>query len=114
MENNAVFSTWDEFERGHFTPEEIRSSRRHAAIIGAIIGAREERVISPEQCQELCIRIEAAVDAFLAAEIDAETATEQDVQEREVLAKAEWKKAGSDIEPAIHKESGVPLAAAGA
>ena len=96
MANSAIGGSWEDFKREYFTPEEIRDAKRHTAVIGALIDAREEHVISPEQYTELCIRIDAALDTLVEAELDVEMATEQAVQEHKVLPRAERGKSEQD------------------
>lgn len=48
------FRVWDEeYDREHFTPEEIAESDLHAALITALIEARQEQGISQRQLEEL-------------------------------------------------------------
>ena len=48
------FRVWDEeFDREHFTPEEIAESDLHAALITALVEARQEQGISQRQLEEL-------------------------------------------------------------
>ena len=49
MTNNAIAGTWDEWEKKHFTPEEIAESDLRVALIGELIRARQERGISQKQ-----------------------------------------------------------------
>ena len=43
MSNSAFGGTWEEFEREHFTPEEIAASDLRVALIGEMIKARQEQ-----------------------------------------------------------------------
>ncbi|MBO5570335.1 MAG: helix-turn-helix transcriptional regulator [Clostridia bacterium] len=48
------FRVWDEeFDREHFTPEEIAESDLQAALISAMVQAREEQGISQRKLEEL-------------------------------------------------------------
>lgn len=48
------FLVWDdEFEREHFTPEEIADTKLHAAIVTELINARHEKGISQRQLEEM-------------------------------------------------------------
>lgn len=48
------FRVWDEeYDREHFTPEEIAESDLHAALITALVEARQEQGISQRQLEEL-------------------------------------------------------------
>ena len=48
------FRVWDEeFDKEHFTPEEIAESDLHAALITALVQARQEQGISQRQLEEL-------------------------------------------------------------
>ena len=48
------FRVWDEeFDREHFTPEEIAESDLRAALITALVEARQEQGISQRQLEEL-------------------------------------------------------------
>ena len=48
------FPVWDEdFDREHFTPEEIAESDLHAALITALVRARQEQGLSQRQLEEL-------------------------------------------------------------
>lgn len=48
------FTVWDaEFDREHFTPEEIAESDLQAALIAAMIEARQEQGISQRRLEEL-------------------------------------------------------------
>ena len=46
MTSNAIAGTWDEWEKEHFTPEEIAESDLRVALIGELIRARQERGIT--------------------------------------------------------------------
>ena len=48
------FRVWDEeFDREHFTPEEIAESDPQAALITAMVKARQEQGISQRKLEEL-------------------------------------------------------------
>lgn len=48
------FQVWDdEFDREHFTPEEIAETNLRVALITALVQARKERGISQRQLEEL-------------------------------------------------------------
>lgn len=48
------FTVWDEeFDREHFTPEEIAESDLQAALITAMVQARQEQGISQRRLEEL-------------------------------------------------------------
>ena len=48
------FPVWDEdFDREHFTPEEIAESDLHAALITALVHARQEQGLSQRQLEEI-------------------------------------------------------------
>ena len=48
------FRVWDdEYDREHFTPEEIAESDLHAALITALVEARQEQGLSQRQLEEL-------------------------------------------------------------
>ena len=48
------FRVWDEaFDREHFTPEEMTESDLHAALIAALIQARQEQGLSQRQLEEI-------------------------------------------------------------
>lgn len=48
------FRVWDEeFDREHFTPEEIAESDLQAALIAAMVEARQEQGISQRRLEEL-------------------------------------------------------------
>ncbi len=48
------FRVWDEeYDREHFTPEEIAESDLHAALITALVEARKEQGLSQRQLEEL-------------------------------------------------------------
>lgn len=54
MATEKGFRVWDEeFDREHFTPEEIAESDLHAALIAAIVEARQEQGLSQRQLEEL-------------------------------------------------------------
>lgn len=48
------FPIWDDdFDREHFTPEEIAESDLHAALITALVHARQEQGLSQRQLEEI-------------------------------------------------------------
>ena len=48
------FRVWEEeYDREHFTPEEIAESDLHAALITALVEARQEQGISQRKLEEL-------------------------------------------------------------
>ena len=48
------FTVWDEeFDREHFTPEEIAESDLQAALIATMVEARQEQGISQRRLEEL-------------------------------------------------------------
>ena len=48
------FPIWDEtFDKEHFTPEEIAESDLRAALITALVQARQEQGLSQRQLEEL-------------------------------------------------------------
>lgn len=48
------FPIWDEdFDREHFTPKEIAESDLHAALITALVQARQEQGLSQRQLEEI-------------------------------------------------------------
>lgn len=51
--NSAIGDDWDDVRKELFTPEEITQSDRRAAIISALVEAREEQGISQMQLQEM-------------------------------------------------------------
>lgn len=51
--NTAIGTSWDDFEKEVFTPEEIRASDLRVALIGEMIKAREEKGISQKKLEEL-------------------------------------------------------------
>ena len=53
MTSNAIAGTWDEWEKEHFTPEEIAESDLRVALIGELIRARQERGITQKQLEEM-------------------------------------------------------------
>ena len=54
MAYNNGFLLWDdEFERAHFTPEEIADTHFRASIVTSIINARHEKGISQRQLGEM-------------------------------------------------------------
>ena len=53
MTSNAIAGAWDEWEKEHFTPEEIAESDLRVALIGELIRARQERGITQKQLEEM-------------------------------------------------------------
>ena len=53
MTSNAIAGTWDEWEKEHFTPEEIAESDLRVALIGELIRARQEHGITQKQLEEM-------------------------------------------------------------
>ena len=53
MMNSAIAGTWEEWEKSHFTPEEIAESNLHVALIGELIKARNERGVTQKQLEEM-------------------------------------------------------------
>jgi len=53
MMNSAIAGTWEEWEKSHFTPEEIAESNLRIALIGELIKARNERGITQKQLEEM-------------------------------------------------------------
>ncbi|MCD8116246.1 MAG: helix-turn-helix transcriptional regulator [Oscillospiraceae bacterium] len=52
-DNPAIGSSWEDFEREVFTPEEIAESDLRVALIGELIKARQEKGISQKKLEEL-------------------------------------------------------------
>ncbi|GHV47999.1 putative HTH-type transcriptional regulator [Clostridia bacterium] len=53
-ENINEIDEWEEFEKEHFTPEEIAESDLRVAFIGELIKARDEGKIAQKQYARLC------------------------------------------------------------
>ena len=53
MMNSAIAGTWEEWEKSHFTPEEIAESNLRVALIGEPIKARTERGVTQKQLEEM-------------------------------------------------------------
>ena len=53
MMNSAIAGTWEEWEKSHFTPEEIAESNLRVALIGELIKARTERGVTQKQLEEM-------------------------------------------------------------
>ena len=53
MKNKHIGSSWDEFEKTHFTAEEIAESDLRVAVIGEIIKARKEKGLNQTELGEL-------------------------------------------------------------
>lgn len=47
----AIAGTWEEWEKAHFTPEEIAESDLRVALIGELIKARNERGITQKETE---------------------------------------------------------------
>lgn len=52
--NPAIGTSWDDFEKENFTPEEIAASDLRVALISEMIKAREEKGITQKKLEELC------------------------------------------------------------
>lgn len=53
MENSAIGSRWEDFEREIFTQEEIAESNLRVALIGELIRARQEQGITQKKLEEM-------------------------------------------------------------
>lgn len=53
MNNSAIGTSWEDFEKNTFSPEEIAESNLRVAIVGSIIKARQEQGISQKKLEEL-------------------------------------------------------------
>ena len=53
MMKSAIAGTWEEWEKSHFTPEEIAESNLRVALIGELIKARNERGVTQKQLEEM-------------------------------------------------------------
>ena len=53
MTHPAIAGTWEEWEKSHFTPEEIAESNLRVALIGELIKARNERGVTQKQLEEM-------------------------------------------------------------
>lgn len=53
MNHSAIGGSWKEWEKSHFTPEEIAESDLRVALIGELIEARQERGITQQQLEKL-------------------------------------------------------------
>lgn len=51
--NEVIGTSWDDFEKEVFTPDEIRASDLRVALISEMIKAREEKGISQKKLEEL-------------------------------------------------------------
>ncbi|WP_303105389.1 helix-turn-helix domain-containing protein [uncultured Mitsuokella sp.] len=51
--NPAIKGSWDEWEKAHFTPEEIAASDLRVELIGELIKARQERGITQQKLEAL-------------------------------------------------------------
>ena len=49
----AIKGSWDEWEKAHFTPEEITESDLRVELIGELIKARQERGITQQKLEAL-------------------------------------------------------------
>lgn len=62
-ENNpAIGQSWEEFEKEHFTPEEISASKVRASIICALADVRNEGKITVKELEELDELCDAELD----------------------------------------------------
>lgn len=50
---SPIGSSWDDFEKENFTPEEIAESDLRVSIISEIINARHEQEITQKELEEL-------------------------------------------------------------
>ncbi len=50
---SSVGPSWDDVEKGLFTPEEIAESDLRVALIGELVKARQERGITQKKLEEL-------------------------------------------------------------
>jgi len=50
---SPIGSSWDEFERNNFTPEEIAESDLRVALISEIISERHKQEITQKELEEL-------------------------------------------------------------
>ena len=46
-------SSWDDFEKKIFTPDEIAASNLRVALVGEIINSRQERGLTQKQLEEI-------------------------------------------------------------
>jgi len=46
-------SSWEDFEKENFTPEEIAASNLRVALVGEIINSRQEHGLSQKQLEEM-------------------------------------------------------------
>jgi len=46
-------SSWDDFEKATFTPEEIAASNLRVALVSEIIGTRQSRGLTQKQLEEI-------------------------------------------------------------
>ena len=53
MTNPAIAGTWAEWEKAHFTSDEIAESNLRVALIGELIKARNERGITQKELEAL-------------------------------------------------------------
>lgn len=51
--NPAIKGSWDEWEKAHFTPEEIAESDLRVELIGELIKARQKRGITQQKLEAL-------------------------------------------------------------
>jgi len=50
---NPLGSSWDDFEKKAFTPEEIAASNLRVALVGEIINSRQAQGLSQKQLEEI-------------------------------------------------------------
>ena len=50
---SPIGSSWDEFEKKNFTPEEIAASNLRVSLVGEIINSRHDKGISQKQLEEI-------------------------------------------------------------
>lgn len=53
LTNPAIGSTWKDWEKEHFTPEEIAESDLRVSLIGEIIETRQKLGITQQKLEEL-------------------------------------------------------------
>ena len=53
MMNPAIAGTWTEWEKAHFTSDELAESNLRVALIGELIKARNERGITQKELEAL-------------------------------------------------------------
>jgi predicted XRE-type DNA-binding protein len=50
---NPIGSSWDDFEKTTFTPEEIAASNLRVSLVSEIINSRQERGLSQKRLEEI-------------------------------------------------------------